>query len=149
MKKKMKAIIYCLLFIVLPFSTINAQKTKPGILPQSESIEKKVNELLAKMTLEEKVYQLNMMCFGEGKNIAENAGFGNMDIFKKEGVKIASDLEAHGIGSIARLPGDLDIRTGVDMLNMLQKHSKEKTRLGIPLMVTNDSRPYGRESRYV
>lgn len=126
-----------MLFIVLPFGTINAQKSKSSILPQSESIEKKVNDLLAKMTLEEKVYQLNMMCFGAGKNIAENAGFSGMDIFKKEGVKIASDFEANGVGSIARLPWDLDMHIGFDMINMLQKHSKEKTRLRIPLMVTN------------
>ncbi|AOW11229.1 hypothetical protein EM308_03110 [Flavobacterium gilvum] len=107
------------------------------IIPQSESIEKKVNDLLAKMTLEEKVYQLNMMCFGAGKNIAENAGLSGMDIFKKEGAKIASDFEANSVGSIARLPSDLDMQIGVDMINMLQKHAKEKTRLGVPLMVTN------------
>ena len=133
----MKRRIYCLLFIVLPFATINAQAPKPGILPKTDVIEKKVNTLVAKMTLEEKVYQINMMCFGAGKNIAENAGLSGMDIFKKEGIKIASDFEANGIGSIARLPWDLDIRTGVDMINMLQRHSKEKTRLGIPLLVTN------------
>ena len=126
-----------MLFIVLPFAAINAQKSKPGILPQSESIEKKVNDFLSKMTLEEKVYQLNMMCFGSGKDVAENAGLSGMDIFKKEGAKIASDFETNGIGSIARLPWDLDMRVGVDMINMLQKHAKEKTRLGIPLLVTN------------
>ncbi len=117
-----------------------SQAAQPGLLPATDPlIAAKVETLLAQMTLEEKVAQLSMRCFGDGKDIAEfdGQGLSSQQIFDKQAEKMARDFQTTGIGSIARLPFDLDVRQGVEVFNRLQRQAKEATRLGIPLLITN------------
>lgn len=81
-------------------------------------IENRITDLIGKMTLEEKLCQLNQIAFGENMN-ANNIG-GEM-------YKIPS-----GIGSLIYVNQDPVLR------NALQKKAVEKSRLGIPIIFAND-----------
>lgn len=93
------------------------------------SIEKKVNELLQKMTVEEKVYQLTSVLV---QDILEN------DKFSPEKAK---KLIPHGIGQITRVAGasNLSPDEAAKTANEIQKFLVENTRLGIPAMIHEES----------
>jgi beta-glucosidase len=86
------------------------------------NIQVKINELLARMTVEEKIAQL------QGVWIHELQTKGVID-----DQKIASRLQ-HGIGQISRIGGASTYppREAAKIYNHLQHFLKEKTRLGIP-----------------
>ncbi len=81
-------------------------------------VEKRVDDLLSRMTLEEKVYQLNQYTLGFNHNI-NNLG---------EAVK---NLPAE-IGSVIYFDADPQLRNG------LQKKAMEESRLGIPVLFGYD-----------
>ncbi len=91
-----------------------------GVTPKmskSDPIEKKITELMAKMSLEEKIGQLSQYGGGLDAN----------------GEK---DLAAGKVGSVLSIGGNEEqIR---DRVNQLQKIAVEKSRLGIPLIVGHD-----------
>lgn len=93
------------------------------------SISKKVDELLQKMTVEEKVYQLTSILI---KDILEN------DKFSPEKAK---EKIPHGIGQITRLAGasNLSPVEAANTANQIQKFLIENTRLGIPAMIHEES----------
>lgn len=105
--------------------------TNSGLLAMSPEIEKKVDALLAKMTLEEKVYQLCAAYFEKGDEILEAGGAVTEQ-------KIAAQLGTHGVGSISCPAVALDPAQSVEEINSLQHYAVEKTRLGIPLLVNNE-----------
>ncbi|NNC76482.1 MAG: glycosyl hydrolase, partial [Woeseiaceae bacterium] len=80
-----------------------------------ESVDQRVERLLAKMTLEEKIGQMRQ----------KNAGYGHPPDY------LGDDLRAGKIGSILNL---VDVET----VNELQRISVEESRLGIPLLVGRD-----------
>ena len=84
-----------------------------------------VNELLSRMTLEEKVAQL---CAVHASRLLEGRKFSE---------EKARTVLAHGIGQITRLLGtpDLEPEEAVELGNAIQRFLKEKTRLGIPAMI--------------
>lgn len=98
--------------------------------------DERVKDLLQRMTLEEKVVQ--MMCVWQGK-----AAF-----LDKQGGFISAKMKAlypHGIGCVARpqdavglgLSYEVPARTAgssVALVNALQRHMLEETRLGIPVI---------------
>ncbi|MGB9857797.1 MAG: glycoside hydrolase family 3 N-terminal domain-containing protein [Dictyoglomaceae bacterium] len=88
-------------------------------------LEKKVQELLSQMTLEEKISQL---CAIHARNLIENGRF------SKEKAKI---LLKNGIGQITRLAGDkdMDLERAAEIANEIQKFLIEETRLGIPAII--------------
>lgn len=103
---------------------------------KSASIEERVKDLLSRMTLEEKVAQ--MMCVWQGK-----ANFLN-----KQGEFISASMKKQypdGIGCVAR-PQDVvglgtsyevparNAGSSIALINALQKHMLEETRLGIPVI---------------
>lgn len=90
------------------------------------NIESRVNDLLARMTLEEKVAQLNAATLRKSASVEE--GVEPLEKSIEEQVK-------HGIGFVEntfdqRLPDQ-----SVTLVNGLQKYLKEKTRLGIPAII--------------
>ncbi|NNC77478.1 MAG: glycosyl hydrolase [Woeseiaceae bacterium] len=80
-----------------------------------ESVDQRVERLLAKMTLEEKIGQMRQ----------KNAGYGHPPDY------LGDDLRAGKIGSILNL-------VNVETVNELQRISVEESRLGIPLLVGRD-----------
>ncbi len=97
-------------------------------------VEKRVKDLLRRMSLDEKVAQ--MQCVWNGKNEALDDA-GRFDPLKAE------KAFPHGIGHMAR-PSDnterkpagvtRDPRETVELVNAVQRFMIEKTRLGIPVM---------------
>lgn len=117
---------------------VQAQSNKE-VLPYKNpalSIDQRVEDLLARMTLEEKMAQITTVWNSKPKIFDED---GNFD------PKKAAQLYPHGIGHFAR-PNDLegpssplerpfrDERQTVELVNAIQKYEIENTRLGIPVL---------------
>lgn len=107
------------LCLVAATSVVSAKKpSTPVYKDPSAPIEKRVDDLLSRMTLEEKIMQLNQ--YGLGKSSVEN----NLG----EKVK-AVPAEA---GSVLYTYDNVTLR------NMMQKKCVEETRLGIPMVFGYD-----------
>lgn len=94
-------------------------------LDSSQPIEKRVEDLLSRMTIEEKVAQLGSQypkAVLEGKELS---------------VKKMEKRFKHGIGQISRIGGlmNLSPEKSAKIGNKIQKFLKEKTRLGIPAII--------------
>lgn len=111
---------------------------KPMYLDNRYSIEKRVDDLISRMTIEEKVGQLNMPCLYQeewGKNREEK-----MEASKKfaEGTFIPGIGPGGGFFTMANniLPGGPVQQAA--FFNELQKIAIERTRLKIPLLQTEE-----------
>jgi beta-glucosidase len=110
----------------------------PIYLDPKQPVENRVQDLLGRMTLEEKIGQLNMPCVyvdGMGKEIPE----------KIEACRRLTDgTRERGIGpggGFFTLPNTAlheGTRQEAEFLNELQKIAREKTRLKIPLLETEE-----------
>ena len=100
----------------------------------SRSAQERANDLLSRMTFEEKVAQMHalwLILSEDGQHRPRQDDFtGGTD---PAAVKKAL---GHGLGQISRALGShgVDPRTGVRALNRLQKFLREETRLGIPAL---------------
>ena len=117
----------CLGRIALPCFAAN-----PAIQPDDPAIDKKVDALLAKMTIEEKVYQLCAVFFGSGNEVLQSGG----EVSEK---LAAVQLGEHGVGSLSVPTVKFEVQKGVAAANMLQRYAIEKTRLGIPMLINNEA----------
>src|SRR5262245_43460729 len=94
-------------------------------------IEKRVQDLLSRMTVDEKAAQ--MMCVWQKKAETLLDGDGNFDLQKAK----ASFRKGHGIGQVGR-PSDAgkgkDARENAELTNAIQKFFLEHSRLGIPVI---------------
>jgi beta-glucosidase len=111
---------------------------KPVYRDPSKSIDTRITDLLSRMTLEEKIGQMNMPCVYEG-------GLGDSNDDKMIGVKkFAEGSQLPGLGpggGFFTLPNTIlhnGTRQQVEFVNELQKIAVEKTRLGIPLLMTEE-----------
>jgi beta-glucosidase len=110
----------------------------PLYLDKTQPLEKRIDDLLGRLTLEEKVGQMNMPCvyveeLGEG--VAEKAS---------ACLKFAQGTYLEGFapgGGFFTLPNTIlheGSRRQAEFLNELQRIALEKTRLGIPLLQTEE-----------
>src|SRR5262249_55127840 len=94
-------------------------------------IERRVHDLLRRMTLEEKAAQ--MMCVWQKKAETLLDADGNFDFEKAK----ASFKKGHGIGQVGR-PSDAgkgkDPKENAELTNAIQKFFIEHSRLGIPVL---------------
>lgn len=97
----------------------------------TNALDSKVETLLSKMTLEEKVYQLCAVYFGSGDEIFQDSGV----ITEK---LVSDQFGNHNVGSISAPTVRLDPAKSVAAVNDLQRHATERTRLGIPVLVNNE-----------
>lgn len=100
----------------------------------SQPIEARVDDLLSRMTLDEKVAQLHALWLYLSEDGAHEL---RIDPFTGAGGSDAvGRLLEHGLGQITRPLGtaSVDPADGVRALNALQKHLVERTRLGIPVL---------------
>lgn len=94
------------------------------------SIQDRVNDLLGRMNLEEKIAQ--MLCIWDQKKTIMLDKEGNIDLSR-----LGEHLE-HGLGQIARLSdtgGGLKPRDMAELSNAVQRYFVEETRLGIPVII--------------
>ncbi len=110
----------------------------PVYADSRSQLESRVEDLLSRMTLEEKIGQMNMPCVYEG-------GLGKDVKSKFEGCrKFAEGTQIAGMGpggGFFTLPNTILFegpRQQAEFLNELQKIALEKTRLRIPLLMTEE-----------
>ena len=97
----------------------------------SLSVEKRVADLLARMTLEEKVAQ--MVCVWQGKSQTLVDEKGAFDLEKAR----AQFKHGHGLGQVGRpsdAGGGRNAREQAELTNAIQKFFIENSRLGIPVI---------------
>ena len=118
MRKRVLVYGLCLLGVV---SALSAKDKKGGVLYKDAKapIEKRVDDLLSRMTLEEKVMQLNQYTLGRNNNV-NNVG--------EEVKKVPAE-----IGSL------IYFETNPELRNNMQKKAMEESRLGIPIIFGYDA----------
>lgn len=116
----MKIKLLCLLSLTALSTCLFAQRKKetPIYKDSTQPIEKRVDDLISRMTLEEKVMQLNQFTLGRNDNANNMADPVN-------------DIPAE-IGSLIYFSSNPELR------NHLQKKAMEKSRLGIPILFGYD-----------
>jgi beta-glucosidase len=95
-------------------------------------IERRVADLLSRMTIEEKAAQMTTLWIRKPQQRKPNGNFGDRGDFSAEEAAV---VMKHGIGEIARQRERTDPRRGAEYANAVQKWLKENTRLGIPAML--------------
>ena len=129
-----------ILLLSLGCTSLPAQNTTPKLPYQDASLPlaQRVEDLLGRMTLEEKVGQMNMPCVYEG-------GLGETMAAKTEAVqKFTTGAYVKGLGpggGFFTLPNTIlheGPRQQAEFLNKLQRLALEQTRLGIPLLETEE-----------
>ncbi len=103
-----------------------ASKSLPVYLNPNVGIDTRVDDLLSRMTLQEKAAQLNAASIR--KSAAVEEGVEPIEKSIEEQIK-------HGIGFIENTFDQRRPKQSVAMVNSLQKHLKENTRLGIPAII--------------
>lgn len=113
-----------LLYIMLILSILTAFSNVPAYKNTLLPIEKRVDDLLSRMTLEEKAAQLDML---SANDILRDSKTLN-------DVRVYSFIDSMNIGSIHDL-----YPQSATLANALQKHAIEKSRLGIPLLFIEEA----------
>lgn len=115
--------------------TSRAQQQQPDYLNPKLPIERRVADLLARMTIEEKAAQMQTLWVRKPQQKRPNGNFGDRGDFSPEEAAV---VMKHGIGEIARQRERTDARRGAEYANAVQKWLKENTRLGIPAMLHDE-----------
>ena len=118
MRKKVLILGLCLLGVTHSLSSKD-KKSIPLYKDAKAPIEKRIDDLISRMTLEEKILQLNQYTLGRNNNV-NNVG--------EEVKKVPSE-----IGSLIYF----DINPG--LRNSMQKKAMEESRLGIPIIFGYDA----------
>jgi beta-glucosidase-like glycosyl hydrolase len=116
------------------FLMLLRQSDVPLYRNPAAAVDERVADLLARMTLDEKIAQLHsawLKLSSDGRHEARTVDFAHGDA----GVTVDTILQ-HGLGQITRPLGThtVDPKEGVRALNALQRQMVEDTRLGIPVM---------------
>ena len=96
---------------------------------QDQPIEERVESLLSQMTLQEKVNQLL-------------SNYVRVDVDDDGGLAIESTFReqlGNGLGSVQYVNLTLDAAQDADFSNMIQRHVRENTRLGIPVLLGGEA----------
>lgn len=109
---------------------VNAKKT-PIYKDAKQPIEKRVDDLLSRMTVEEKVMQLCCWYMAEGSEIYRSSPEHSMQDIEDNIVK--------GYGCVSTPARNLYAEQSAEMINKMQKIAMTKTRLGIPVLVGDEA----------
>jgi beta-glucosidase len=110
-----------------------ASAASPKYRNRAASLDERVRDLLARMTLEEKAAQ--MVCVWNGKATMLVDAAGSFDSAKAS----AAFADGHGLGQVGRPsdaggPPGLSPRRNAELTNAIQKFFLEHSRLGIPVI---------------
>jgi len=138
-KKRTLGLSVCVTLVVsvfcIPVAHMNSQDNRPDYKNPRLPVERRVADLLSRMTLEEKVAQLTCL-WGGRPQVNPQTDFatdrGDFDPTK------AAEVMKHGIGQIARQRERKDPREGATFANAVQKWLLENTRLGIPAILHDE-----------
>jgi beta-glucosidase len=123
------------LFVLMPRATMQAPQQGADYRNPRLPVEQRVADLLARMTLEEKVAQL-VCLWGERPQARPQANFStDRGDFSPEKAQV---VMKNGIGQIARQRERKNPRDGAIFANAVQKWLIENTRLGIPAMLHDE-----------
>ncbi|HZI59705.1 MAG TPA: glycoside hydrolase family 3 N-terminal domain-containing protein, partial [Pyrinomonadaceae bacterium] len=137
-KTRTVAFSICLAVIVsLPFPVahMNSQEKLPDYKNPRLPVERRVADLVSRMTLEEKVAQL--VCLWANRpqvNPQTDFATDRGDFSPAR----AAEVMKHGVGQIARQRERKDPREGAKFANAVQKWLVENTRLGIPAILHDE-----------
>ncbi len=125
-----------IIFLLLIGGEINTKTQAPDYKDPGLPIERRVSDLLGRMTLEEKVAQL--VCLW-----ADRPQVGPQTDFSKDrgdlSLEKARVVMEHGIGQISRQRERKDPRASAEFANSIQKFLVENTRLGIPAIFHDEA----------
>jgi beta-glucosidase len=137
-KKRTIGFSICLAITVslwLPVAHMNSQEKTPDYKNPRLPVERRVADLLSRMTLEEKVAQL--VCLWANRPQVNPQTDFSSDRGDLSPAK-AAEVMKHGIGQIARQREQKDPREGARFANAVQKWLLENTRLGIPAILHDE-----------
>jgi len=129
-------LILVLLFSVATFAQPEA--AAPLYLDAKQPIERRVADLLGRMTLEEKIGQMNMPCVYVDELGMDNAAKIESCRRFTEGTREKSIGPGGGFFTFTNTVVPEGTRREAELLNELQKIAIEKTRLKIPLLETEE-----------
>ena len=137
MHKKHKCVraAFVLLVLFCGFVHMNSQDNRPDYKNPRLPVERRVADLLSRMTLEEKIAQLTCL-WGSRPQVNPQTNF-STDRGDFSPAK-AAEVMKHGIGQIARQREQKDPRQGATFANAVQKWLIENTRLGIPAILHDE-----------
>jgi len=114
---------------------MNSQDTRPDYKNPRLPVERRVADLLSRMTLEEKIAQLTCLWNSRPQvNPSTNFETDRGDFSPEK----AAEVMKYGIGQIARQREQKDPRQGATFANAVQKWLIENTRLGIPAILHDE-----------
>jgi len=122
----LSALVLC---VAIPSTAAGVEATTPDYKDPRLSIERRVADLLSRMTLEEKIAQLRPMAR-------------RLPLSKEPGVfspELAAAPLAKGTGYVGRVAMRLEPRAGAALVAGLQRYLSEETRLGIPALVSDEA----------
>jgi beta-glucosidase len=114
-----------------------AAAASPLYKDATASVDARVNDLLAKMTLAEKIAQIMTVWDAKAEVFDAKGEFDAVKMSTKfpNGIgQFARPSDANGPASPRKVKGR-DVRGTVRLVNALQKHAVTKTRLGIPILM--------------
>ncbi len=107
----------------------SAQVVQPAYKNSSLPVERRVEDLLGRMTLEEKIAQVHGIWKTRTQLVDEGGRFSPSK---------ASELLKYGIGQISRFRDTKGRRESALFMNALQQYLRENTRLGIPVIMHDE-----------
>jgi beta-glucosidase len=134
MIKPLPVISRAIPFVLVILGIVSCQKKDTLIYKNSDfSIEERVDDLLPRMTLEEKFWQLFMIPgdLSDGKEKYKNGIFGFQVATKGKSGSGAEQLLDYSGGGTAQETAEL--------INTIQKYFVEETRLGIPIIAFDEA----------
>ncbi len=96
------------------------------------SVEERVEDLISRMTIEEKVYQMCALRLGEGDEIFKTSGDYSIDYIREQ-------MSTHGVGHISCPTTDMNAERSAQVANEIQRVAIEETRLGIPTIINDEA----------
>ena len=127
--------VFLCLALALGFGLIGTRAQEADYRNPNLPIERRVADLLSRMTIEEKAAQMTTLWVRKPQQKRPNGNFGDRGDFSPEEAAV---VMKHGIGGIGRQRERTDARRGAEYANAVQKWLKENTRLGIPALLHDE-----------